>query len=142
MGYKLKGAMPKLLSNLFSYEFKFSGIKWNCIENVFQGIKFKDKKEQNLVFNYKGLDACNIKESSLNDWKDNHIIYWQGKSIDRFSKEYDDFLDELYISAIQNPLYINMIKKCNKYIYYIQWWSLIRKKQYLLDMSLKECLIL
>ena len=43
-------------------------------------------------------------------------MYWQGKEIDRFAKEYDDFLDEMYISAIQNPLYRNVLKSTNKYI--------------------------
>ncbi len=41
-------------------------------------------------------------------------MYWQGKEIKRDSDEYDNLVDELYISAIQNPLYRNVLKNINK----------------------------
>lgn len=41
-------------------------------------------------------------------------MYWQGKEIKRDSDEYDNIVDELYISAIQNPLYRNVLKNINK----------------------------
>lgn len=44
----------------------------------------------------------------------NGILFWQGEEINRFSKEYDDLVDELYISAIQNPLYRNILKTTNR----------------------------
>ena len=114
VGYKYKGPYSKILSNLFPYEFKFRGKKLSSIESFFQGIKFKDTEMQNLVFNYSGLDSNNVKACSDYDWKETGMIYWQGKEIDRFSKEYDELIDELYISAIQNPLYRSALKKCNK----------------------------
>jgi len=116
VGYKLKGPFSKVLSNLFPYSFVFKGKKVNSIEAVFQGIKFPNKDEQNLVLNYQGLDANNVKITSSYDWKKTGIIYWQGKGIDRFSKAYEEFCEELYISAIQNPLYRNVLKSTNKYI--------------------------
>lgn len=105
VGYKLKGALPKALSNLFPYEFVFKGKKVHSIESVFQGIKFKNKKAQNLVLNYSGLDSNNIKIASDYNWKDSGILYWQGKPIDRHSENYKQFINELYVSALQNPLY-------------------------------------
>ena len=114
VGYKLKGPYAKVLSNLFPYSFTFKGKKLNSIEGFFQGIKFKDKKTQDFVLEYSGLDSNNIKVASDYDWKKTGIIYWQGKSIKRDSKEYDDLIDELYISAIQNPLYRNVLKTCDK----------------------------
>ena len=116
VGYKLKGAFSKTLSNLYPYEFKFRGKKVKSIESVFQGIKFKDKKAQNLMFNYYGINSNNIKAATDYDWRVTGVVYWQGKEINRFSKEYDDFLDELYISAIANPLYRGILKNVNKYI--------------------------
>lgn len=116
VGYKLKGAYAKVLSNLFPYEFTFRGKKLASIEGFFQGIKFEDVDMQNLVLKYSGLDSNNIKVASGYDWKETGIIYWQGQKINRFSKEYDDIVDELYVSAIQNPLYRNVLKNCNKYI--------------------------
>ena len=33
-----------------------------------------------------------------------------------YSQKYDDIVDELYISAIQNPLYRNILKETNRQI--------------------------
>lgn len=116
VGYKHKGPYAKVLSNLFPYEFTFRGKTLESIEAFFQGIKFKDINMQNLVFKYSGLDANRVKVCSNYDWKETGILYWQGKEINRFSKEYDDLVDELYISAIQNPLYRNILKSTDRYI--------------------------
>ena len=114
VGYKLKGPYSKVLSNLFPYEFTFRGKRMCSIESFFQGIKFKNKKMQDIVLKYSGLEANNIKVASDYDWKKTGIIYWQGKPIKRDSKEYIELVDELYISAIQNPLYRSVLKKCDK----------------------------
>lgn len=116
VGYKYKGPYSKILSNLFPYEFEFRGKKLSSIESFFQGIKFKDIEMQDLVFKYSGLDSNNVKACSNYDWKETGMIYWQGKEIDRFSKEYDELIDEVYISAIQNSLYRSALKNCNKNI--------------------------
>lgn len=116
VGYRHSGPHAKALSNLFPYEFEFKGKKLNSIESFFQGIKFKDVKMQNLVFSYHSLNSNYVKACSEYDWKKTGIIYWQGKEVDRYSKEYDDLIDELYISAIQNPLYRNILKTCDKEI--------------------------
>lgn len=119
VGYNQKGSYTKLLSNLFPYEFNFKGHKLNSIESFYQGIKFKNKKVQKYIFKYYGIQAVQIKEASNYDWKKTGIIYWQGKEINRFSKEYDNLIDELYISAIQNPLYRNVLLKVDKPIIHI-----------------------
>lgn len=113
VGYKHKDSYAKVLSNLFPYEFEFRGKKLSSIESFFQGIKFKDAYMQNYVFTYSGLDSNRVKVCSGYDWKITGKLYWQGKEIDRYSKEYDDLVDEMYISAIQNPLYRNVLKICN-----------------------------
>lgn len=116
VGYRNRGDFPQMLSNLFPYNFKFRGKKLASIENFFQGIKFKDKKTQNYVFTYYGTQAVHIKAASSYDWKETGEIYWQGKAIKRESKEYELLIDELYISAIQNPLYRNILSNCDKQI--------------------------
>ena len=85
-------------------------------KKFFQGIKIKDKDTQNYIFKYSGLDSNNIKVASDFNWKETGIVYWQGKAIKRDSEEYDGLVDELYISAIQNPLYRNVLKNVNKSI--------------------------
>lgn len=114
VSFKSKGSWPKMLSNLFPYEFEFRGKKLSSIECFFQGIKFKDKNVQNYVFKYSGIQAVHIKTASDYEWKEDGVIYWQGKPIKRLSAEYDAIIDELYISAIQNPLYRGILLKCNK----------------------------
>lgn len=117
VGYKIHGALPKALSNLFHYEFYFKGFKINSIEAVFQGFKFRNKKTQKHLFRYYGLDSNNIKVACDFNWKEKKEVYFQGVKIDRNSSEYENFIDELYISVIQNPLYRNVLKNVGqKYI--------------------------
>jgi hypothetical protein len=112
VGYSLHGMYPKLLSNLFPYEFFFRGFKLNSIECFFQGIKFIDKDLQREVFKYSGKEALALQKCSDYDWKETGVVYWQGESIVRDSLEYDQIVTELYVSAIQNKFYRNAIKNC------------------------------
>lgn len=117
VGYKFHGALPKVLSNLFQYDFYFRGFKLASIEGIFQGFKLKNKRAQKLIFSYHGLNSNNIKAASDYSWKEEGVVYFQGKAIKRDSKEFDDFIDEMYISAVQNPLYRNvLINAGDKYI--------------------------
>lgn len=114
VGYKLHDPYSKALSNLFPYTFYFKNKKVFSIESVLQGLKYKNKKEQDFALMYFGLDSNTIKICSSYDWTKTGILYWQGREIVRSSKEYDDFVEELYISALQNPLYRNVLKKIDK----------------------------
>lgn len=120
VGYKLHGSLPKILSNLFPYKFYFKGYTLHSIESFFQGIKFKNKKAQKQVFELSGLDANNIKAAQDYQWKKNLTIYFMGKAYKRNQKEYENLVDELYVSALQNPLYVDALKSVgNKYILHI-----------------------
>lgn len=116
VGYKLKNPLSKLLSNLFPYEFELKGEHLHSIEAFFQGIKFPEPQVQKYVFSYKGLDAVYIQNASSYDWKETGDVYWQGEKINRRSVEYDDLVDEVYISALQNPLYRQALEKVDRYI--------------------------
>ena len=106
IGYNFKYSLARALSNLYPISFKFRGKKVASIEGVLQGIKYKDKKIQNLVFKYSGTDAYHTRSANtLNFWGNDGILYWQGKPMKRESEEYQIFLDELYISALKNPIY-------------------------------------
>lgn len=109
-GYNFKNSLSRGLSNLYPMSFKFRGKKVNSIEGVLQGIKYKDKKTQNLVLKYSGLDAYHTRGANTKDfWGNSGKLYWQGKEIDRKSEDYQLFLDELYMSAVRNPLYKRML---------------------------------
>ncbi len=112
VSYSLKGSYPKLLSNLFPYDFKFKGYHFHSIEAFFQGIKFPNRRLQKKLFAYSGKEALVLKEATNYDWKKTCIVYFKGKKIKRDSIEYDNLIEELYISAIQNSFYRNAIKNC------------------------------
>ena len=106
IGYNFKNSNSRILSNLYPMEFKFRGKKVKSIKGVLQGIKYKDKKTQNLVLKYSGLDAYHTRGcNSLDFWGNDRILYWQGKPMVRNSEDYQKFIDELYISVLKNPLY-------------------------------------
>ena len=113
-----KVSIARVLSNLYPMEFKFRGKNVKSIEGVLQGIKYKDKKIQNLVLNYSGINAYHIRAcNELDFWGNNGVLYWQGKPMKRDSEEYQLFIDELYYSASKNPLYKRaLLSTGNKYL--------------------------
>ena len=117
-GYISKNSqLSKVLSNLFPYEFYFKGFKVNSIEGIFQSLKFKNKKMQRKVLKYSGFNANRIRICADYDWQDEQIVYFQGMPIKRDSIEYEAFVDEMYISLLQNPLFVQALKKSEgKYI--------------------------
>ncbi len=118
IGYGFKNSTARVLSNLYPMRFKFRG-KWVAsIEGVLQGIKYKDKKHQNLVLKYYGFDAYHTRASNeANFWGNDGKLYWQGKVINRHDQEYQQFLDELYLFAAKNPIYKNtLLATENKYL--------------------------
>lgn len=117
VAYMFHGHYQKTLSNLFNYNFYFKGFKLASAEAVFQSLKISDKNVQKLVFGYSGPAANKISTAADYDWKENGIVYFQGKPMVRDSKDYDDFIDEMYVSMLQNPLFRNTLKNVgDKYI--------------------------
>ncbi len=112
VGYNFSGTYPKLLSNLFPYTFTYKGITFHSIEGFFQGIKFIDPILQKQVFLYSGKEAAVLSKATSYDWTKTGEIYFQGRKIKRDSKEYDNLVIEIYVSAIQNPFYRNALKNC------------------------------
>ena len=116
VGYNIKNSQSRCLSNLFPYQFEFKGFQLKSLEAFFQCLKFKDPDLQRHLFDYAGIDAYHIQIASSYNWKETGILYWQGEPIHRLSSLYEDLVDEVYISALQNPLYRSILKKTDKYI--------------------------
>ena len=116
VGYKVKSSASKVLSNLFPYRFWFKGFELYSIEAFFQGLKFPAPDVQRSIFTYSGTDAYHVRQTSDYDWRKTGVLYWQGVPVNRRAPEYAALVDELYISAIQNPLYWQALKNANKYI--------------------------
>lgn len=117
-GYLIHNSkLSKVISNLFPYKFYFKGYKIACAESVFQAFKFKDKKLQKLVFDYEALNANRVKGCSNYDWTKSGKIYFLDKEYDRKGKDYELLIDEMYVSMLQNPLFVQALKNVgNKYI--------------------------
>ena len=53
----------------------------------------------------------------LEDWRTNQTLYFKSKSIPRESEEYQNFLDDLYLSALKNPIHSRaLLSTQNKYL--------------------------
>lgn len=118
IGYTSKTSIAKVLSNLYPYSFVFKGQKVSSVEGVLQGIKYKDKKTQKLVFKYSGLDAYHTRACNNFDfWGKTGKLYFLGKEINRLSIDYQNFLDELYLSLLKNKLFQRaLISSGDKYL--------------------------
>ena len=116
--YGSKNSISRVLSNLYPMHFKFRHKQVSSIESVLQGIKYKNKQTQEQVFKYSGVDAYHTRAcNSFDFWGNDGLLYWQGKQIKRKEQEYQDFLDELYLSAFNTPLYFRaIIATNNKYL--------------------------
>ena len=117
VGYNIKNTQSRIISNLFPYTFYFRGHKVKSIESIFQSLKYKSKALQKMVFKYSGIDSNLIKGASDYNWRITGELYFLGKKINRFNADYENFIDSLYISAIQNKLYKNaLLNVGNKHI--------------------------
>lgn len=116
--YGAKNSISRVLSNLYPMSFKFRGKKVSSIESVLQGIKYKNKRTQAKVFGYSGVDAYHTRAcNSFDFWGNDGVLYWQGKPIKRESEDYQNFVDELYLSVFKNPLYFRaLIATDDKYL--------------------------
>lgn len=86
------------LSNLYPRPFVFRGINCGSVEGVLRGMQFQSQQVQHQIaklYGHKARRAGTLETS----WHDTGLFYWNGKSFNRFSDEYQDFLDELYVSA-------------------------------------------
>ena len=114
VGIMIKSPLSRILSNLFPYDFEFRGFQFKSIEGFFQGMKFKNPEIQKYVFSYAGINAYYMKAASDYCWQDEGKVYWQGIPVLRNSTEYENMVDELYISAAQNPLYRQALKNVDR----------------------------
>ncbi len=92
-----------VLSNFADTDFIFDGVKIKSIEGFLQSLKEKDPQKQKEICALDGLRAKGMGKK-LNKQRnyDFKNLYWQGKSIDRFSKDYQDLLNAVYNARFNN----------------------------------------
>lgn len=92
-----KGTYPASdLSNYHAYRFVMDGVTCESMEGFLQSLKAKDIQTQLQICGLVGKAAKKRGEelNVLRTKGDN--LYWQGKSIDRFSEDYQLLLDRAY----------------------------------------------
>jgi len=91
-----RGCFPGyVLSNLCPSEFEFENVKMNSMEGFLQSLKTPDETQQKEIQSLSGKEAKKAGESLKNHFDGKHL-YWQGKTIDRFSDEYQQLLKRVF----------------------------------------------
>lgn len=90
------------LSNLTPHPFTFRGVECGSMEGLLQGLKFKGKDMQIEICSLAGKKAK--KSGAKKNWQRTQTLWWQGEPIKRESKEYQDLLDEAYLSMFSQNL--------------------------------------
>lgn len=110
ISYSSRQTPAVVLSNLYPYKFCYYGNNVASIEAAIQSLKYNDQEIRKLCYDYSGKDSVHLRGLTPYDWQKDGILCTPVKPVDRFSEEYQDFLDKLYFMAFQNPLYRNNIK--------------------------------
>lgn len=87
-----------ILSNLSNNGFEFDGIECKSMEGFLQSLKYSDPKVQKSICFLKGKKAKSMTKN--NAWKLDMKVYWQGRTINRLSDEF-----QLLIRHAYNSLY-------------------------------------
>ncbi|WP_224961978.1 hypothetical protein [Geomonas subterranea] len=88
------------LSNFTPRVFVLDNFECACLEGALQAFKFDDPEMQRLVCMMSGKEAKTIGQTRNEAWQSSQTLWWQGKSYDRLSPEYQQLLDRLYEAAL------------------------------------------
>ena len=130
-----KGKYPAdALSNFAPHAFDFDGVTGiPCMEAFLQSLKFKDESEQQKVLQMSGKEAKNA--GTEQGWS--RTLFWKGRSIDRFSKEYTELVERAYRAMLQNEsfraaldasrgcLLLHTIGKTLRKNTILTWWEFV-----------------
>lgn len=101
------GYPSSALSNFAAHKFVIDGVECASMEGFLQSLKFKDIDMQKHVCTLIGFKAK--MKGKNKDWWKTQVLYWQGMSIDRHSKEYQDLLDRAYDELSKNINFRNAL---------------------------------
>ena len=103
------------LSNFTKRKFSFDEVNCRSIEGVLQSMKFENPCEQQIVCGLWGSQA-KLAGDLKADWKNTQLLYWNGCSYRRESKEYHELLTRLYTEVYrQDEQFRKDIQKSAKY---------------------------
>lgn len=107
ISYKSIDTSARILSNLYPYKFEYFGKMASSVEAILQSLKYEDDVVRHACYDYFGIDSWHLRGMKPFEWQKDGILYTDRGPIDRFSEDYQIFLDDLYYLVFQNPLYQN-----------------------------------
>lgn len=101
------------LSNFYPHTFTFGGIEFGSFEAFVQCLKFSDPEEQMKVA---GMDAKSAKAAGQTQhWQENGgWLYWKGRTINRYGREYQRLLDQAYDALCQNAKFADALRRSRR----------------------------
>lgn len=96
IAYKGVG-ISRVLSNLFPYDFEFSGISCASMEGFLRSLVESDVEIQKEICKLSGPNAYTTK-FSLRDWREDQTLYWRGEAFSRESDAYTSLISKAYDS--------------------------------------------
>lgn len=100
-----------VLSNFYPNEFVFDGVRCASMESMLQSLKTKNIALQRKVCGCSGKTAKLFFQHRFQNirWKITGRLYWKAQIIDRYSDEYQRFLDVAYDSLSENEIFCNAL---------------------------------
>lgn len=104
-----------VLSNFYPNAFVFDGVQCASMEGLLQSLKTKNVLLQQRVCGCSGRAAKYFFRHRFQNirWKLTGKLYWKGKSIDRYSDEYQRFLDSVYDAVYHNEIFQDALVNTN-----------------------------
>lgn len=96
-----KGFPESNLSNLHPHAFCFDGVECASMEGLLQSFKFEKVHIQREVCKLSGLEAKFRGKKRNKAWKRIQTLWWNGRSYNRDSREYQELLDQVYDALAQ-----------------------------------------
>jgi predicted NAD-dependent protein-ADP-ribosyltransferase YbiA (DUF1768 family) len=91
-----KGYPASAVSNFPAHPFTLDGVDIASMEGLLQALKNKNPEMQKAICQLSGMKAKR-KGFGKKWWRDGKL-YWQGREMDRYGKEYQEFLDRAYLA--------------------------------------------
>lgn len=98
-----------ILSNSSNNSFILDGVNIKCMESFLQSLKFNDIDKQKEICSLTAKEAEKAGKYH-NLWKISKMLYWNGKRINRYSKDYTKLITRAYDAmAESNPEFIKIL---------------------------------
>lgn len=101
------------LSNFTPYAFKFRNVECKSMEGLIQALKFKNHEKQKETCLMNGYQAKKAGKDS--DWKTDLCLYWQDEKYLRYSRKYQQLLDEAFNSLASNEIFTDNLIQTTGY---------------------------